>query len=182
MFNLISLDGYFEGTNRDISWHNVDAEFNTEHAIPMLNSVDVLIFGRITYELMKNYWSTPKAINDDPIVANKMNLLPKIVFSKTLDKVDWHNTRLIKNNIEEEIYKLKKQSGKDLIILGSGSIVSQFAQQELIDEFQFLVNPIILGNGTPLFKNISKRLNLKLIQSKTDRSGNVFLRYHPVTA
>jgi dihydrofolate reductase len=107
MFNLVSLDGYFEGPNRDISWHNVtsgsgmDAEFN-EYAVDMLSDLDTLIFGRVTYELMASYWPTPDAIKNDPIVAEKMNTLPKIVFSRTLDKVEWHNARLVKNNIEEE--------------------------------------------------------------------------------
>lgn len=87
VFNLVTLDGYFEGPNRDISWHNVDAEFN-EYAIDMLNSVDTLIFGRVTYELMAGYWPTPDAIKNDPIVAGKMNALSKIVFSRTLNKVE----------------------------------------------------------------------------------------------
>jgi dihydrofolate reductase len=180
MSNLMTLDGYFEGPNRDISWHNVDAEFNEKHAIPMLNSVSTLIFGRVTYELMANYWPTPTAIKDDPIVAENMNSLPKIVFSRTLEKADWNNTRLVSENIEEEIINLKNQPGKDMIILGSGSIVSQFAQHGLIDEYQILLNPIILGTGTPLFKDIPEKLNLKLIKAKADRSGNVLLCYRPV--
>lgn len=81
-FNLVTLDGYFEGPNRDISWHNVDAEFN-EYAVDMLNSVDTLLFGRVTYELMAGYWSTPEAMKNDPLVAGKINDLPKIVFSRT---------------------------------------------------------------------------------------------------
>ena len=101
VFNLVTLDGYFEGPNREIDWHNVDAEFN-EYAIDMLNSVDALIFGRVTYELMASYWPTPDVIKNDPIVAEKMNTLPKIVFSRTLEKVEWNNTRLVKANIEEE--------------------------------------------------------------------------------
>ncbi len=176
VFNLVSLDGYFEGPKREIDWHNVDAEFN-DYAVDMLNSVDTLIFGRVTYELMENYWPTPDAIKNDPIVAEKMNTLPKIVFSRTLDKVEWNNTRLVKDNVEEEIQNMKKQPGRDMAILGSGSIVSLLAQRGLIDEYRIMVNPVVLGHGKPLFKGIRDRLNLKLIKAKTFKSGNVLLYY-----
>jgi dihydrofolate reductase len=178
VFNLVTLDGHFEGPNREIDWHNVDAEFN-EYAIDMLNDLDTLIFGRVTYELMASYWPTPDAIKNDPIVAEKMNTLPKIVFSKTLEKVDWKNTRLVKDNIEEEIQKMKKQPGKDMVILGSGSIVSGFAPLGLIDEYRIMVNPVVLGSGNPLFKGIKDRLNLRLIKTRTFRNGNVLLYYQP---
>jgi dihydrofolate reductase len=178
VFNLVTLDGYFEGPNRDISWHNVDAEFN-DYAIDMLNSVDTLIFGRVTYELMASYWPTPDAIKNDPIVAAKMNALPKVVFSRTLDKVEWNNTRLVKADIEEEIKKMKKQPGKDMALLGSGSIMSGFAQRGLIDEYRIMVNPIILGDGNPLFKGIKDRLNLKLTTTRAFSNGNVLLYYQP---
>lgn len=180
VFNLVTLDGYFEGPNRDISWHNVDAEFN-EYAIDMLNSVDTLLFGRVTYDLMAGFWPTPDAIKNDPIVAGKMNSLSKIVFSKTLNKVEWNNTRLVKNNIEEEIKMMKNQGGKDIALLGSGSIMSEFAQHGLIDEYRIMVNPIVLGNGNPLFKGIKDRIKLKLIKIRTFRNGNVLLYYQPGT-
>jgi len=176
VFNLVTLDGYFEGPRREIDWHNVDAEFN-EYAIGMLNSVDTLLFGRVTYELMACYWPTPDAMKNDPIVAGKMNSLPKIVFSRTLDKVAWNNSRLVKSNVEEEIQKIKKQQGKDIVILGSGSIVSELAPLGLIDEYRLMVNPVVLGAGKPLFKGIKDRLNLKLIKAKTFKSGNVLLYY-----
>src|ERR1700690_15647 len=105
-FMLISLDGYFEGPAQDITWHNVDEDFN-RFAIDQLNSVDTLLFGRVTYEMMASYWPTPAAVSDDPIVAGKMNSLPKIVFSKSISKVDWQNTALIKDNFVEKISKLK---------------------------------------------------------------------------
>ncbi len=184
-FNLVTLDGYFEGPNRDISWHNVtsgsgmDAEFN-EYAIDMLNSVDTLLFGRVTYELMARYWPSQDAVKNDPIVAGKMNTLPKIVFSRTLSTVEWNNTRLIKENIVEEIKKMKQQPGTDMVILGSGSIVSKFAQRGLIDEYRIMVNPVVLGNGTPLFNGIKDKLNLKLLKTRTFKSGNVLLYYEPV--
>jgi dihydrofolate reductase len=179
VFNLVTLDGYFEGPNREIDWHNVDAEFN-EYAIDMLNSVDTLLFGRVTYELMASYWPTSDAIKNDPIVAEKMNTLPKIVFSKTLNKVGWNNTRLVKDVISKEIEKMKQVPGKDIVILGSGSIMSEFAQRGLIDEYRIMVNPIVLGDGKPLFKGIKDRLNLKLTKTRTFGNGNVLLYYQPV--
>src|SRR3990172_2112408 len=184
VFNLVSLDGYFEGPSREIDWHNVtsgsgmDAEFN-EYAIEMLNSVDALIFGRVTYELMASYWPMPDVMKNDPIVAERMNQLHKIVFSRTLDKAEWHNARLVKNDIEEEIRKLKQRPGKDMVILGSGSIVSQFAQRDLIDEYRIMVNPVVPGRSNPLFKGIRDRLYLKLLRARTFRNGNVLLYYEP---
>jgi len=178
VFNMVTLNGYFEGPNKEIDWHNVDEEFN-EYAIGMLNSVDTLLFGRVTFELMARYWPTPDAMKDDPIVAEKMNALSKIVFSKTLDEVAWHNTKLVKDNIEEETRNMKKQPGKDMVLLGSGSILSEFAQRGLIDEYRIMVNPVVLGNGKPLFKGIKDRLNLKLTKTRIFKSGNVLLYYRP---
>jgi len=178
VFNMVTLNGYFEGPNKEIDWHNVDAEFN-EYAIDMLNSVDMLLFGRVTFELMASYWPTPDAIKNDPIVAEKMNTLSKIVFSKTLDEVAWQNTKLVRDNIEEETNNMKKQPGKDMVLLGSGSIMSEFAQRGLIDEYRIMVNPVVLGNGKPLFTGIKDRLNLKLTNTRIFKSGNVLLYYRP---
>ncbi|MDA8423036.1 MAG: dihydrofolate reductase family protein [Nitrospiraceae bacterium] len=175
-FNMVSLDGYFEGPDRDISWHNVDAEFN-EYAVAMLDSVDLLLFGRVTYELMVRFWPTPEVIKSDPLVATRMNSLAKIVFSRTLGKAEWHNTRLVKEKIEEEIKKLKQGPGKDMVILGSGSIVSELTPPGLIDEHRIMVNPVILGKGNPLFKGINNKLDLELTHSKAFKSGNVLLYY-----
>lgn len=175
---MVTLDGYFEGTGREIDWHNVDAEFN-DYAIDLLNNVDTLLFGRVTYQLMASYWPTPAAKMDDPIVAEKMNNLSKIVFSKTLDKVHWNNTRLVKENIAEEISNLKQQPGKDLAIFGSSDLALTFIQYGLIDEFRIFVNPVVLGDGKPLFKGLRDRLNLKLLRTRAFRSGNVLLCYEP---
>jgi len=128
---------------------------------------------------MAKYWPTPAAATDDPIVADKMNRLPKIVFSRTLSSVDWQNTRLVKGNMAEEISKLKQQPGKDLIIFGSANLAATFIQHGLLDEFRIMVNPVVLGNGKPLFKGIKIKLNLKLLKTKTFGSGNVLLYYQP---
>ncbi len=180
LFDMVTLDGFFEGpTKWEIDWHNVDAEFN-EFAIDQLNATDLLLFGRVTYEGMASYWPTPAAIKNDPVVAGKMNSLPKIVFSRTLEKADWNNTRLIKSNIVEETLKLKRQPGKDIAIMGSSDLTSTFTKHGLIDEYRIMVNPIVLGQGTPLFRGVSDKFKLRLLKVRTFKSGNVLLCYQPV--
>ncbi len=178
VFNLVSLDGYITGEKGDISWHNVDDEFQ-ELAIHASNSGNVLLFGRVTYELMAGFWPTEEAVKSDPIVAAGMNRSEKIVFSRTLKKADWNNTRLVKDDMLAEVRKLKQQ-GKDLTVLGSGSIVSQLAQEGLIDEYNVLVNPVVLGKGKTMFEGMKNKLTLKLVSIRTFRNGNVHLKYEPV--
>lgn len=179
LFNMVTLDGFFEGPNRgEIGWHNVDEEFNN-FAIDQLNATGLLLFGRVTYEGMASYWPTPAAIKDDPEVAEKMNSIPKIVFSKKLERADWSNTKLIKSNVVEEVSKLKEQPGKDIAIFGSADLASTFTQHGLIDEYRIIVNPVVLGKGTPLFSEIKNRLSLNLLKTKSFKSGNVLLCYTP---
>lgn len=179
LFNMITLDGFFEGPNRELDWHNVDEEFN-EFADEQLMTFDMLLFGRVTYELMASYWPTPTALNDDPDIANLMNSIPKIVFSRTLEKADWNNTRLVKDHVAEEMAKLKGMPGMDLAIFGSGVLASSFTNLGLIDEYRLIVNPVILGDGHSMFRGVNGRLNLKLLKTRTFRSGNVLLYYEPV--
>jgi dihydrofolate reductase len=181
VFNMVTLDGYFEGPNREIDWHNVDEEFN-EFAISEINTRDLLLFGRVTYELMASYWPTPDALKNDPIVANAMNSIPKIVFSKTLKKAEWNNTRLVKENVVQEISKLKQQPGKEIAIFGSSDLAVSLIPHALIDEVRVMVNPVVLGKGKPLFKGIREKLNLKLLKTKVFKSGNVLLYYQPSVA
>lgn len=178
VFNLVTLDGYFAGKGGDISWHTVDAEFN-KYAEEKANSGNILVFGRVTYELMSSYWPTLEAVKNDPIVASGMNSAEKIVFSRTLAKADWHNTRLVKDDLLTEIDRLKQQSRKDLTVLGSGSIVSQLARQGLIDEYQILVNPVALGAGKTMFEGITDRIVLKLVNVRQFGNGGVLLTYRP---
>lgn len=175
---LTSLDGYFEGPGKDIYWHNVDDEFN-EFAVEQLNSMNTLLFGKVTYEMMASYWPMPATKTNDPVVAEKMNTTSKLVFSRTLEKVEWQNTRLIKDNFVEEIQKLKKQSGKDMIILGSSDLAVTFIKHGLIDEFRVMVNPLVLGDGKSLFRGMKGKLDLKLIKTRTFKNGNVLLYYEP---
>jgi dihydrofolate reductase len=180
LFDMMTLDGFFEGPAKwEIGWHNVDAEFN-EFSIDQLNATDLLLFGRVTYEGMASYWPTPAAMEDDPEVADKMNSIAKIVFSRTLEKADWNNTRLIHSNTVEEVLKLKRLPGKDMAIFGSANLASTLIKQGLIDEYRIIVNPIVLGKGTALFGGISDQIKLKLVSARAFKSGNVLLRYRPV--
>lgn len=179
VFNLVTLDGFFEGPNHDITWHVVDEEFN-EFSITQLNQVDTILFGRVTYEMMASYWPTPEAIHDDPAVAELMNKTSKVVFSNTLNKVEWQNTRLIKGDAMQEIAKLKRLPGKDLIIFGSGNLTSSLTNSGLIDEYNLIVIPVILGKGTPLFKGIDHQVKFAHFKTKTFLNGNVLLCYRPI--
>jgi dihydrofolate reductase len=183
--NMVTLDGFFEGPNKELDWHIVDEEFN-QYANDLLSNVDALLFGRVTYQLMADYWpaaaTNPSTSKSDLEIADKMNNIPKIVFSTTLQEVKWNNSRLVKENIAEEISKMKQQPGKDMVIFGSGSIVSTFMQLGLVDEYRVIVNPIVLGNGKPLFKGINGKQNLKLLKTRVFDSGIVILFYEPAQA
>jgi dihydrofolate reductase len=181
VFNQVSLDGYFTDASGDMSWaHKNDPEWN---AFAAENAKDggVLIFGRITYELMASFWPTPSAMEQLPTVAEGMNNLQKVVFSRTLEKASWNNTKLVKSDMAAEIRKMKKEPGKDMVILGSGSIVSQLTQEGLIDEFQLVMNPIVLGKGRTMFDGVKEKLSLRRTKSRTFGNGNVLLCYEPVT-
>jgi dihydrofolate reductase len=182
VFNHVSLDGYFVDVNGGMSWaksdHN-DAEWNAFVA-ENAKGGGPLLFGRVTYELMASYWPTPIADQHYPIVAERMNNLPKVVFSRTLDAAAWKNTKLVKGDLASEIRKMKKEPGEGMAILGSGTIVSQLAQEGLIDEYQVVVNPIILGKGRTMFHGVKENLNLKLTKTRAFGNGNVFLCYEPM--
>jgi len=174
-YNFLTLNGFFKGPRNDLSWHRHGKEEN-EFAAKNLQSESILVFGRITYQQMAGYWPTNEALKNDPDVAKGMNKAEKIVFSNTLKKVEWSNTRLIKDNIAEETKKLKKED-RDMVILGSGSIITQFAEQGLIDVYQFMIDPVALGDGEPVFKGISQKLDLELTDTRTFKSGTVLLTY-----
>jgi dihydrofolate reductase len=176
---MVTLDGFFEGPNQEIDWHNADNEEFNEFAIEQTSSVDTLVFGRVTYQLMASYWPTETAVNADPIIADLMNRLSKIVFSRTLESVQWNNTRLIAENAQKEIQTLKMQPGKDMAIFGSADLISSL--MDVIDEHRVMVNPVLLGAGNPLFKISGDRRRLRLDGSRTFKSGNVLLTYQSVT-
>lgn len=179
VFNFLTLNGYCKGVKEDISWHRHGAE-EGEYSAEGAQSDSVLLFGRVTYEMMAGFWPTPIAYESFPIVADGMNKSEKIVFSRTLKKAGWNNTRIVNKDIVGEVKKLKQTSGKNMTILGSGSIVTQFAEKGLIDEYQIMVDPVAIGDGATIFKGISHPLNLKLTTTRTFKSGVVLLIYQPV--
>ena len=175
--NVVTLDGYFEGAEKEIDWFTVSEGFFA-YARKVLASADTLLFGRITYELMLAFW--PNATNEDPVITEKMNSLPKIVFSNTLKKAEWgkwNNAKVVNGNILDEITKIKQQPGKDIVIFGSGTLVSQLSRYDLIDEYRIIVNPLILGRGNSMFAGMDHRLSLKLIKTETLDTGVVVLYY-----
>ena len=179
-FIQVSLDGYFADVDGDIGWAHKDpddAEWN-EFVASNAKGGGQLLFGRITYELMASYWPTPMAAANSPVVAERMNSLPKVVFSRTLEEASWRNTQLVKGDLVSEVRELKEGAGEDMAILGSGSIISQLAQAGLIDEFQIVVNPVALGKGRTLFDGI-RSLPLKLTKTRAFGNGNVLLCYEP---
>jgi len=180
VFNQVSLDGYFTDKNNDMRWaHKQDPEWNAFTAENASGGAE-FVFGRITYDMMASYWPTPQAFQNNPAVAEAMNELPKIVFSRSLDHASWKNTKLIQGDIAGEIRKMKQQPGMDMLIMGSGSIVSQLTDAGLIDQYQVVVNPIVLGAGRTMFDGVRNRMNLKLERTRSFQNGNVVLWYQHV--
>jgi dihydrofolate reductase len=137
-----------------------------------------MVFGRITYELMASFWPTPQAAKNEPVLAERMNALPKLVFSRTLKTAPWSNSTLVKDGLADAIRERKKGT-TDMVIMGSGSIVSQLAPEGLIDQYQIVVIPIVLGKGRTMFEGVGKPLNLKLTKTRTFKNGSVFSSYEP---
>jgi dihydrofolate reductase len=182
VFNHVSLDGYFVDNKGDMSWaHRAnDAEWNKFSAENASGGDGgTFLFGRVTYEMMASYWPTPAAAKSQPVVAEAMNAAPKIVFSTTLDKASWTNTKLFKGDLSAKVRELKAGAGKDILIFGSGTIVSQLAQESLIDEYRIVVNPLVLGKGRTMFDGVKDKLTLNLSNTRAFGNGNVLLTYHP---
>ncbi len=182
VFNSTTLDGYFSGAGGDLSWaHNAaeDAEWNSFVA-DNASGGGTLLLGRITYELMAGYWPTAAAMKSFPKVAEGMNNLQKVVFSRTLEKASWQRTKLVKGDLAGEVRTMKREPGDDIVILGSGSIVSQLAGEGLIDEYQVVITPVVLGKGRTMFDGIQRKLTLNRTRTRTFANGNVLLCYAPV--
>lgn len=182
VFNHMSLDGYFTDASGDMSFarnESPDPEWDAFVA-GNASGEGMLLFGRVTYELMASFWPTPIAVEQMPVVAQRMNSAPKVVFSRTLERVSWNNTRLVKADPVAEVRKLKAESGEGMVIFGSGTIVSQLAQARLIDEYQIVVNPVVIGKGRTMFAGVDGRLALKLKQTRSFANGDVLLCYLPI--
>jgi dihydrofolate reductase len=178
----ITIDGFISGPNGELDWVTMDEEIDNSVLPDLLSTTDTALIGRVLYQGFANYW--PSAETKNPSLsegeiefAHWIDNAPKIVFSKTLEKVEWKNSKLVKENIVEEVEKLKQQPGKDAVLFGGVNIAQTFISLGLIDEYRLLVSPVVLGSGKPLFKDIKNRLNLKLLKSKTFKSGAVALHY-----
>ena len=177
----ITLDGFMSGPNCELDWHFQSwTEEMAESLCEQLSKADTILLGRVTYDAMAKYWpsqsSNPSYPRMDIAFAEMMNNYPKIVFSKTLTATEWNNSRSVKGNILTEITKLKQMPGNDMIIYGSGKIVSFLSRVNLIDEYVLWIHPVVLGKGRPLFK-LSGQLRLELIKTKTFRTGVVVVCY-----
>ena len=179
VFDNVSLDGFFTDEKSDMSWaHKRDEEWN-EFAGSNAGGDGELLFGRATYEMMAAFWPTPQAAQMLPDVAAGMNRMRKTVFSRTLDRVDWENTTLVKGDLVSEVTKMKQQPGPDLVIMGSGTIVSQLTQARLIDEYQIVLCPIVLGKGRTLFETVDGKIPLTVTKTRSFKNGNVVVWYEP---
>jgi len=177
-FNNISIDGFYSGPNGEIDWFVPDTEvfkFSSKGS-----SADTMLFGRITYQIFEKVWPNvakdPNAPEAMKAMADSINKSNKIVFSNTLNEVTWENSELVKEDPASYIKKLKQEEGGDMLIFGAGSIVRALTKESLIDQYTFVLNPIIAGNGKTLFEGLD-RIKLKLIDSTSFKSGNVLLNY-----
>ncbi len=177
MWNIITLDGYFEGEkNWDLSFHSsVWGPELEKLSLEQLHAADYLVFGRVTYEGMSAYWK--KAEGEQAEIARLMNSIPKLVFSRTLKEVDWNNTTLINDNASAEITRLKAQGDGDMYVFGSANLSSTFINDDLFDEYRIGIAPVILGSGTPLFKKGIPSRNLSLVSTQQLSSGGAVLRF-----
>ena len=176
LFMMTTLDGYFEGPDHDISWHNADNEEFAKFAEDQLDETDTLILGRRTYELMAGYWPSEEAIKTDPGTATRMNSLHKVVFSHNPIRSDWQNVES-STDVVKKMQELKSAPGKDIAVFGSSNLSITLIEEGLLDEIRIMINPIIIGKGTPLFDGADKKLQFTLKASKTFKSGNILLTY-----
>ncbi len=181
----LSLDGFAAGPNDELDWISYDEELEQD-AHSLHDLTDTVIWGRRTYEGMADYWLTvpgnPDSTPAELAHAHWLDNATKIVVSRTLERIEWNNatnTVLIKDNIADEINKIKQQPGKDIWFIGSIMLAQTFIQLDLIDEYRININPTVLGRGKPLFANVTRDFSLKLLESKTFKSGVVSLRYAP---
>jgi len=173
---MVTIDGFFAGRDGDIGWHRADDEYEA-YATSFLRSVDCLLFGKATYQLLASYW--PTAAGE---IADIINAIPKIVVSTTLQTAEWRNSKVMSGAIVESIAQLKRLPGKNMAILGSAALASSLQHAGLIDEYQLTVVPVVLGEGSPLFRNVPRPFSMKLVKSNLLKSGCMQLHYKPEKA
>lgn len=175
MWNLLTLDGFFEGAESwTVDWLPWCDEME-RLSLEQLSSAEALLFGRVTYEGMAAYWKRA-----DGEVAKFMNSLPKVVFSRTLDRADWNDTKLVTGDAAAEVRELKRKGAGNLFVFGSAKLSSTLIENGLFDEYRIGIVPIVLGKGSPLFGRGLKRLRMKLLEARPMASGCVVLRYEPL--
>lgn len=179
-FMHTSLDGFVAGPNGEMDWIKVDEEI-FDFVGTMTDKADTALYGRVTYEMMEGYWPTageqPDASKHDKEHSKWYNKVPKVVLSGTMQETGLKNTLVISKQLPENINELKQQAGKNILIFGSPGASQSLLNEGLIDEFWLFVNPIILGQGMPLFKDITGTTELKLVESKTFKCGVIALHY-----
>ncbi|MGW7807515.1 dihydrofolate reductase family protein [Staphylococcus xylosus] len=177
-----SLDGFVEGPQgaMDIGWITYNHELE-DFANEVLQTADTIVWGRKTYEMMYDYWPTvpsnENASEHELNHAKWIENVEKVIFSKALNSVDWHNSRLVKKNVKDEIIHMKQQEGEDIVVLGSPRFAHYLMQLDVVDEYKITVSPTLIGKGLPLFQNIHEQVDLKLTDSKTFESGALGLIY-----
>jgi dihydrofolate reductase len=176
-FLMVTLDGYHETSDGDLSWHNVDAEFH-EFAVAQLDEADTLLFGRKTYAHMAEFWPSPAAMQLLPATAERMNGYQKIVVSRTLTSADWAPSTLIADDVPARLARVKKQPGKDIALIGSSHLAASLLGAGLVDEVRIMVNPVVLGSGRPVLAGAG-RTALDLARTRQFDSGNMLLVYQP---
>ena len=176
-YNFITLNGYYKGLNEDISWHR-HGEEESQYSEDMLSLGNILVFGRKTYEHMAAFWPMPFARDMFPVVADGMNKAQKLVLtSNPLLDATWNNTKVISGDVVEKMKGLKQTSEKDMAVLGSGTIISLLSDSRLINEYQIMVDPVVIPFGISVFPGIRNNLNLQLTGTRTFKSGVVLLNY-----
>ncbi len=171
IWDMVTVDGFFEGPGRDISWFVFEGELEN-YIRETQAKADTLIFGRVTYDLMAAYWPSERGW-----IADFMNSIEKVVFSRTLKSAGWNNTKLFNADVAEEVSRLKARDGGDIFVFGSADLTATLMEHGLVDEYRLGINPVILGRGTPLFKGGGDRILLKHLETKTLKSGVVILHY-----
>lgn len=177
-FIVISLDGFYEGPNGELDWHNVNAEFD-DFAVRQLDDADTLGFGRVTYEHMAAYWPTEQANANNSAISSRMNGMDKLVFSRTLTEASWTGATVLRGDAVEHVADIKATAGKDLLIIGSTHLTADLLTAGVLDELRIMIFPIVLGQGRSLFKDLRSRASLTLLRVRQFNSGNILLTYQP---
>jgi dihydrofolate reductase len=179
-FMFASLDGYHETSEHELSWQDVDDEFD-QWDLAQLADAATLLLGRVTYSSFAEFWPTPEALEVDPVRAKLLNAMPKVVVSATLRKAAWGNTTIVSADVDAELSKLREQAGGHIQVIGSAKLTSYLIQARLLDELRVMVSPVLLGSGIPAFP-VASQVNMELLQSRQFANGNMLLTYRPQAA